>query len=334
MLHALAIAATIISAQSGGALAARDGVLVFSTKDAAGYHLTIHDRTGTRALPVPPSKLPFDVSLGTDARGRTLAVYSRCRIGERGWPSVAVVPGSCDLYAFDLNTNRERAITEVNRRGVSEAAPSLDHGVLVFGRNFALRAKPQLPMLSYRTRVLMHRLGTRRERTLMTLPGANEPGYTYSRDVDLRSSAISGPRVALGVFEPAEYGTAMYLNDRGVRFERLAHGGFGEDNERRHGSPAFAGRYLYWSYSNTSTFTHPPNGWVLRRDLRSGRTVTAEAPGYVEAVAADPLRPGAPLTVSSFAEKDPDTGTATGTDAVQTLDAPVWGRVPRSIFLR
>lgn len=336
-MPALAVlAATLISAQSGSAIAERAGTLVFNTHDAAGYHLTVHDAKGTRALPIKPSEIPFDVSLGSDARHHRTAVYSRCEVGTHGWPKDAVVPGSCDIYKLDLTVNRERPLHEVDRPGVSEAAPSLDHGVLVFGREFALRAKPRPRTLSYRTRVVIRRLGASgRERTLMTLPGTDGGGYTSSRDVDLESSAINGSRVALGVYDPRENGgTAIDLLERGRSVQRLAHGGNGEENVRVHGTPAFAGRYLYWAYANMATDFHGPNGWVLRRDLRSGRTTAAPAPGYLEAVTADPLHPMSPLVVSSFASEDPETQQPMGTDAVQTLDAPVWGRVPETIHLR
>lgn len=41
---------------------------------------------------------------------------------------------------------------------------------------------------------------------------------------------------------------------------------------------------------------------VMRRDLETGFTAGAEAPGYLTSVAADPRRPGAPLLAASDAD--------------------------------
>jgi hypothetical protein len=325
--------AAVISTESGSSVSALGGTLVFNTEDSAGYHLMVHDRAGTRALPVSPSKLPFDVRLGTNAAGRPTAVYSRCRVGEKGWPKDAVVPGSCDLYALTLATGREKPLREVNRPGVSEAAPSMDHGIVVFGREFDLKAKAP-NHLRYRTRVLIRPLGTRRERTIMTIPGVDHAVYTYARDVDLEASAIVGEHAAITVYDPTENASLIYLKKSERPFRLLARGGFGEENIREFESPTFAGRYLYFGYSNLASDFYGPNGWVLRRDLRTDRTVAAAAPGYLEAVAADPLRAGAPLVISSFSQEDPETQAPRGTDAVQTLDAPAWRTPPKTIHLR
>jgi hypothetical protein len=325
--------AAVLSNQPGEAISALGGTTVFNTEDAAGYHLTLHDSTGTRQLPVKASKIPFDVSLGTDSAGRPIAVYSRCRVGEDGWAKHDVVPGSCDLYAFDLAKGRERKLRDASRPGVSEGAPSIENGILVFGREFDLKAKAPR-RLSYRTRVVIRREPGDHERTIMTIPGRDGGGYSYARDVDVDASAIHGERAAVVVYDPSQNASMLYLKTSGQSFRLLARGGFGEENVRQFESPTFAGRYLYFGYANHATWVWGPNGWVLRRDLRTGRTVAAQAPGYLEAVAADPQRASDPLVVSSFSDRETETGAPRGTDAVQTLDAPAWGAPPKIIHLR
>jgi hypothetical protein len=321
----------VFSDQGGWSVSSLGGTTIFNTEDTAGFHLTVHDATGTHQLAAKPSQIPFDVSLGTDSAGHPTAVYSRCRVGEQGWPKGQVVPGSCDLYAFDLTSGRERKLRDASRAGVSEAAPSMDHGILVFGRNFDLHAKAP-HRLSYRTRVLIRREPGDHERTIMTVPARG--GGIDGRDVDLEFSTIVGERAAVVVYDPSENATMLYLKRSEEPFQLLARGGFGEENWRQFESPSFAGRYLYFGYANLATDFYGPNGWVLRRDLRTGRTVAAAAPGYLEAVAADPLRATDPLVVSSYSEKDPETQSTRGTDAVQTLDAPVWRTPPKTIHLR
>ena len=68
--------------------------IAWSSYANGGYQLTI-DRAGTvAAANVPASKTAFDVDLGTDASGATVAVYSRAG----------------KLYEYDLATNAEHAL--------------------------------------------------------------------------------------------------------------------------------------------------------------------------------------------------------------------------------
>ena len=60
-----------------------EGRVVWSDYDASidAWRLTEHVGGVTRALPVAPRETPFDVDLGPDGRGGTLAAYSRCSRG-------------------------------------------------------------------------------------------------------------------------------------------------------------------------------------------------------------------------------------------------------------
>lgn len=331
--------AAMIAPVDGTHVAQRGGLVVFDelVQGRERLYQSVHGTVS--AVPVPPSRLPFDASLGTDAHGRLVAVYSRCKVGGHGWPSDAVVPGSCDLFSYDLRTRRERRLTEADSRDASEAAASLDHGTLVFARNVIESARPprhdsNVEGLRFRTRLYIRRLGThQRSRRLFDVPGRDSAISTSTYDVDVNATAVSTRRgVAAAVFLPGSDSSAIYFKSPGGRVRRLAVGGLGEENIKQHDSPSFAGRYLYWSYSNQDN-SHPPNGYVVRRDLATGATTAARAPGYLDAVAADPVHPAAALIVSSFSDIEPDSGARRGVDAVQTLDAPTFGPAPRSIGL-
>jgi hypothetical protein len=124
----------------------------------------------------------------------------------------------------------------------------MDHGIIVFGREFDLKAKAP-NHLRYRTRVLIRPLGTRRERTIMTIRGVDHAVYTYARDIDLEASAIVGEHAAITVYDATENASLIYLKKSERPFRLLARGGFGEENIREFESPTFAGRYLYFGYS-------------------------------------------------------------------------------------
>src|SRR3954468_23051268 len=67
-------------------ISAYGGVLAWSDFDAASgsYRLMLRRGETTAPAAMPSAKRPFDVSLGPDARGRVLAVYTRCGAGGRG----------------------------------------------------------------------------------------------------------------------------------------------------------------------------------------------------------------------------------------------------------
>ncbi len=108
-------------------ISARDGVVAWSHFDAAAQRYRLVLRRGGRHMQakIAGSRKPFDVSLGTDRRGRTVALYTRCRrAGERG----------CDVYRYDLATRTEERIDAVSAPDEDEAWPAQSGDVLAFVR--------------------------------------------------------------------------------------------------------------------------------------------------------------------------------------------------------
>jgi hypothetical protein len=108
-----------------------DRVVWSDVEDATGgYALWTRFKGETRKLAVPPRVGPFDVDLGTDADGRGVATYSRCR-SERTL---------CRLYVLDLATGTERRLAGAG--GASEFLPAAAKGKVAFVR--MRRGKPYL----------------------------------------------------------------------------------------------------------------------------------------------------------------------------------------------
>ena len=108
-------------------ISARDGVVAWSHFDAAARRYRLVLRRGGRRTQakIAGSRKPFDVSLGTDRRGRMVALYTRCRrAGERG----------CDVYRYDLATRTEERIDAVSAPDEDEAWPAQSGDVLAFVR--------------------------------------------------------------------------------------------------------------------------------------------------------------------------------------------------------
>jgi hypothetical protein len=127
-------------------VSAHAGRIVWSSYDAGQQAFFLTQRVGgvTSRVPVRPRSVPFDVDLGPDASGETVAAYSRCskdppardpRIGN----AIAHMPDwargrGCDLYRFDFATGRETRIATANSPGASEFLPSVWKATVAFAR--------------------------------------------------------------------------------------------------------------------------------------------------------------------------------------------------------
>ena len=127
-------------------VSAHAGRVVWSDYDAAtnAYYLTQRSGGLTSRVPIRPRSVPFDVDLGPDANGETVAAYSRCardpkRRDPRIGNAIAQMPGwasgrGCDLYRFDFATGRETRIATANSPGASEFLPTIWKATVAFAR--------------------------------------------------------------------------------------------------------------------------------------------------------------------------------------------------------
>lgn len=129
-----------VAALSGASLPAQFGALrAWSDNDGSGlYRLHVQDRFTGVELPVDiaPRRVAFDVSLGPDRSGRTVAVYSRCR--KEPDPSSTLLGdlptwstgAGCRIFKYTPGLGE--AGVRTRRRG-SSFLPSLWRGRLAFG---------------------------------------------------------------------------------------------------------------------------------------------------------------------------------------------------------
>jgi hypothetical protein len=95
--------------------------------DPSRYRLMIRHAGRTSALPVSPRRVPFDVSLGKDAAGHVVAVFSRCR-NEHDGPGA--LPGGLPTYA----AFQDCRIRIVRVNGGGEGAVQLRTGARIASR--------------------------------------------------------------------------------------------------------------------------------------------------------------------------------------------------------
>jgi hypothetical protein len=125
--------ATAITTTTGDAkLSAAGGWLVWSEPEANAWRLVGLKDGATRTFEVPARPQPFDVDLGTDARGRIVATYTRCAT----YPTVVgTETGSrCRIRVLDLASGVERPVDVPHPASASDATPSMRHGRLAFSR--------------------------------------------------------------------------------------------------------------------------------------------------------------------------------------------------------
>jgi hypothetical protein len=162
-------------AASAVRMSAYAGHVVWSEAVAPGRYVLMRWHAGrVDRLPVAPRAVPFDVDLGPDARGRPVAVYSRCP-GER---ETAVLVGGCDVYRLALQGGRERRIRRASTATSSEYAPAIWRGNLAFASS-KTAAGPAAVMLLRR--------GARRSIALRR-QARGAGGRVW--DVDLTSNAV------------------------------------------------------------------------------------------------------------------------------------------------
>ena len=145
-------AETIAAVARPTPISALDGRVVWSDYDVAQgvYYLAQRVNGLTTRLPIRPRAVPFDVDLGPDTEGRTVATYSRCR---KEPPRRAPITGNilaiqlyawskargCDIYMFAFETGAEVRVRYASTRGASEFLPTVWTDRIAFARVFERR---------------------------------------------------------------------------------------------------------------------------------------------------------------------------------------------------
>jgi hypothetical protein len=238
-----------------------------------GRSLWLGTGTASRPLPIPAltGAGEFgDAALGTDSRGRGLAIYSRCSRGTQA--------GTCRLYAFGLGGSRQERVGGVTDRACSELSVREERGVVVFFRDLPASGvkKSRRTRLRRRCRGLWVRRPGHRARRIVN--GAVDTSFS-DFDLDGGRVAYLRNRSALG---PGEEDTSDQL-----RVFSLAHPGRQRVIARGSGSTdrgglegtelddvTLRGGYVYWQRSTGNTRAD-----VLRQAIRGGRTETLARAG-------------------------------------------------------
>jgi hypothetical protein len=112
-------------------ISAYGGAIAWSSYDATSKRYALVIRQGDVTAPAPVRAAPraFDVSLGPDARGQIVALYTRCSTGGHG----------CDVYRYELRTRHERRLAAVSSPAFDEAWPAQWRDRIAFVRRARAR---------------------------------------------------------------------------------------------------------------------------------------------------------------------------------------------------
>lgn len=250
----------------------RAGWQVWSVRGGDGaFRLRLRRGTGRSWLSaVRPNGDPFAVDLGTDAAGRTVAVYARC------------AGGRCRVAALDPRTAHAWFLP-IPPFPAGDRTPqvSLHRGVVTYA--FTVGA--------WSTIKRVRADGSRPPRIVL-----EKSGVVTHLD--------TGPRgLAYVVVEPepdvAHASASVLLRRLGARRSRRVGGAaYGEEGGTEVVSLAFSGRRLVWgltgSDANLVTF-----GQIAWHDLRTGRSGDRRAPGgWLFSAAPDETNPVAPMLLA------------------------------------
>ncbi len=165
-------------------LSGGEGWLVWSSPVAGGWALMGYHGGSVTRLPAAPGQQAFDASVGTDASGAPVVVFSRCvkaptmssaggeapggALGGELFDSLTAV--GCRIHLLPLNGGPERALPVPAPAKVSDTTPSIWRGVVTFARHAPAHGKV-MQVLSWSARA---------PRRLRTLPHGVVPPCPHS----------------------------------------------------------------------------------------------------------------------------------------------------------
>jgi hypothetical protein len=251
------------SAASAVRMSAYAGHVVWSEVVGPGRYALMRWHAGrVDRLPVAQRPVPFDVDLGSDARGRPVAVYSRCP----GEADHAAPASSCDVYRLALERGRERKIRRASTARSSEYVPAIWRGNLAYASS-KTAAGPATVMLLRR--------GARQPIALRRQARGAQAGRVS--DIDLTSNAV--------VFQwPANNGAELRrLPLSGRRGKVLARSFMEEGKAVATQSPNAAPKETLW----VRHFSGPCLETSIVSDREGERRSTAPMPRDIRALARD-----------------------------------------------
>jgi hypothetical protein len=249
--------------------AAGDGWLVWSMPEPGldpkrRYGLYASHGGRVLRLAVQARAVVFDAAVGSDARGRTVVVYSRCmREGPPGPGAPArahwFLGRGCDLWRYDLTRRREQRIEVASHHRFDEYEPALEEGRLAYAAASSRGDRLELVQVS-----LDDRFDQRRRVPLLEY--GRQP---YGAVLGI---ALRGPLAVVTVDGGGDSRLNEVLTVRDRRVQAIDSGGYGEECDIRALDPSIAPdgsiRWLRRGNCARSTLRSVPSDMATRAQIR------------------------------------------------------------------
>ena len=236
-----AAASADTSFQSGdttGQISAHGDDLAYLGAGGSNGRLYLGFGAAARTVPVASRAGFFGIDLGTDSKGRSTLIYSRCSKGAR-----------CDLFTYRLGSRKERKLKSLSRSRCTERNPALVRGTVVFVRE-------------------KHRS---RKRRLRCAGGIfrKRPGKRLRRIARIQPFELDFDGKQLAYKQSFSGGDEIRVLRPGHRSRRLARGLNHSDPGGNFGtflsSPVLDGGRVYWARSVHDEAAGTETGDVVRR---------------------------------------------------------------------
>ncbi len=251
-------------------ISAYGGLVAWSGYDEATtrYRLVIRRGDTNAVQPIAGSPQAFDVSLGPDRRGRVVALYTRCRTPA----STRKRATRCDIYRYDVRSQREHKLRSVSSPTFDEAHPAQWRDRLTFVRRARTYVKD-----GYDHTPDPHSKSKQRVRLDCDIPYVKTlSSRRASRRLDRGQCGVTTAMTILGarivqVSDEDQGGAGSEAQVRllragGGRARLLAREGGGEGGYSPYASPSLSATAVFL----TRTGNRQPMNFV-RINLRSGR---------------------------------------------------------------
>ncbi|RKQ86388.1 hypothetical protein C8N24_4399 [Solirubrobacter pauli] len=265
-------------------VAAFRGTVAYSRYERGAYALILRRDGHEIRARTAPRAVPFDVDLGPDGRGVTVAVYSRCAT-EPAYAGTGAVtyPGGgsaqgCRAVLYDPATARERVLTD-------GYLPAIWHTTLVYARPDGLFAR-----VDGRTRRVEDGGGRAVERSGVDVYGTH---VAVARELDLRTELVlTGVGARPRVLDARDNG----ISTRFMRFPGFSAGRL-RWADTCAGDPAGCRRRLhrYRLRDRTRASTRSPSAYLTGYAVDGARTYLVRAR---EDAWGDALTDGCPCRVT------------------------------------
>jgi hypothetical protein len=267
----------VIATTTSGSIHALHGWIVWEvntgTETDPAFRLVAWHRGRTIQLHAASRPIAFDVDLGTDAHGRVVATYSRCRrYSQDLFDYGPMFQAGCRIRIFDLASQIERSAGEPSGPGYSDMTPAIWRGRIAY-QQFRVITAGHTPKAAV-AQLWLWSPQTHRRRHLLHGPVHEHLGWADAMDLDNQLVAY--------LWHTRQQGEVLDLraDTPAGRSVRIASGGYG-DAGGFYGprEPSLSGSQVWFNFAFFDGDNGRERNWIGRSVAPDFKTTKARIHG-------------------------------------------------------